>query len=594
MAKETLNLEVKSNIKSVTQDTDQMATSLGDVNTEAKEGIGNFTMMGVSLNGVKAAFGKIIPMAKAMFGSIKAGLISTGIGAFIVAIGSLVSYFTNTKEGSEQLRRILDGLGAGMNVLTDVVSKLGEGIVNAFSNPKQALIDLWDAIKKNLLNRLTGIIDGFQAVGKVIKGVFTMDWDSVREGAEDYGKALIQVATGYDTEQQMKFLKGVRDINKEFKSAIMMQMALTNATQKLKDEEREFIKARAKTRQIIQKSRLEALDETKTQEERLAALKKANDLEISTTNKAIAMQKTRIAVKKQENALSKSLEEDLDALAALEVELIDLKTQSFQTQKRLATEMETLTNELNARTKQEAKDKIEQEEQDKLALENFTEWKIARIEGETNAEFKIRINAAKELAKELAVQKKKDDEDLLKAEEATEKAKEKIRAANLSNISAGLSLVKSLAGENKEIMAGVIIAENALGIARTIISTQASNATAIAEGAALSIPTFGASVVAASGLVVANNIAAGISIAASVAAAGQGLSALGKGGATGGGAPAGASGGGGGGTPAPQMMSGSFELGGGQEIEPVQAYVVSDEITDSQNALEIIRRRATI
>ena len=50
----------------------------------------------------------------------------------------------------------------------------------------------------------------------------------------------------------------------------------------------------------------------------------------------------------------------------------------------------------------------------------------------------------------------------------------------------------------------------------------------------------------------------------------------------------------GGATPSPQMMSGAFELGGGQEIEPVQAYVVSDDITDSQNSLEIIRRRATI
>ena len=42
------------------------------------------------------------------------------------------------------------------------------------------------------------------------------------------------------------------------------------------------------------------------------------------------------------------------------------------------------------------------------------------------------------------------------------------------------------------------------------------------------------------------------------------------------------------------MMSGAFELSGGQEIEPVQAYVVSDSITDSQNGLAIIRRRATI
>ena len=46
--------------------------------------------------------------------------------------------------------------------------------------------------------------------------------------------------------------------------------------------------------------------------------------------------------------------------------------------------------------------------------------------------------------------------------------------------------------------------------------------------------------------------------------------------------------------PAPQMMSGAFQLEGGQEVQPMQAYVVSDDITDSQNGLAIIRRRATI
>ena len=42
------------------------------------------------------------------------------------------------------------------------------------------------------------------------------------------------------------------------------------------------------------------------------------------------------------------------------------------------------------------------------------------------------------------------------------------------------------------------------------------------------------------------------------------------------------------------MMSGAFELTGGQAVEPVQAYVVSDDITNNQNKLAIIRRRATI
>jgi len=60
------------------------------------------------------------------------------------------------------------------------------------------------------------------------------------------------------------------------------------------------------------------------------------------------------------------------------------------------------------------------------------------------------------------------------------------------------------------------------------------------------------------------------------------------------------SGGGGGsvpsdtGTPAPQMLSGSFTLGGTPEPQPVQAFVVTDDMTNNQNKLANIRRRATI
>ena len=80
-------------------------------------------------------------------------------------------------------------------------------------------------------------------------------------------------------------------------------------------------------------------------------------------------------------------------------------------------------------------------------------------------------------------------------------------------ITDGLSLLASLDEDNKALQAAAIIGTNAVGIAKTIITTQASNAATIAEGAALAIPTFGASVATAAGLVAANNISAGISIA---------------------------------------------------------------------------------
>ena len=47
-------------------------------------------------------------------------------------------------------------------------------------------------------------------------------------------------------------------------------------------------------------------------------------------------------------------------------------------------------------------------------------------------------------------------------------------------------------------------------------------------------------------------------------------------------------------TPATQMLSGSFTLGQGVAPEPVKAFVVTDEMTNSQNQLANIRRRSTI
>ena len=66
------------------------------------------------------------------------------------------------------------------------------------------------------------------------------------------------------------------------------------------------------------------------------------------------------------------------------------------------------------------------------------------------------------------------------------------------------------------------------------------------------------------------------------------------GGSAGGGGGGGASAGGGGMPPAPEFMTGGFTLPDSEEPEPIKAFVVTDEMTSSQNQLANIRRRSTI
>ena len=541
MAKTVIEAEVKTNVGEVAKD---------------------MSFMGVSLNGLKAGFAKMAMVAKSSFATVKAGIISTGIGALVIAVISLFTYFTKTKRGAEMLERAMAGLGAVMNVVTDLFSAAGEILVKAFEDPQQAIKDLWEAIKTNLINRIEGMIDSFGALGKVIKSALSLDWEGMKEGAADFGESMVQTATGVD-DLVGKMAKGFNDLGKEIENDTKAAMKLKGLIQQLRDEEREFSKVRAQTRQDIQKARLDALDESKTAEERLAALQKANELELKTTQDVLEMQKRKIKIQNETMDLSENMAEDLDELAALEVGLIDLQTQSFQTQKRLATEMETLTNEIKAAEKAAAKeisDKIKADEKarivsQKLDLQAFTDWNLTRIKDETDEEFKIRIEATKKTA---AAQKIIDTKAA-----ADKKALDKLVVdTKLETEKMGFAAAKSIGGENAAIQQGIAVAE-------TIYNTQQAMMKAMTLP-----PPYGQIQAALTGIMGAKAIQTILSTSPSS-------------GSVGGGAVATA-------TPDAQMMSGSFSLGQGQEVQPMQAYVVSDDITNNQNKLAIIRRRATI
>lgn len=70
---------------------------------------------------------------------LKVALVSTGIGALVVALGSLVAWFTKTQKGVETANKIMGALGATIDVIIDRASKLGSALVNLFTgNFKQA------------------------------------------------------------------------------------------------------------------------------------------------------------------------------------------------------------------------------------------------------------------------------------------------------------------------------------------------------------------------------------------------------------------------------------------------------------------------
>lgn len=123
------------------------APQFGALNTQAGRFLSTFT----------AGSGAIRSMIPALKG-VKAALVSTGIGAILVAIGvalaGVSAWITKTTEGADKFKVALERVKAVGNVLTDRLADMGKALVESFRDWKKGSEDMrratggiWQEIK---------------------------------------------------------------------------------------------------------------------------------------------------------------------------------------------------------------------------------------------------------------------------------------------------------------------------------------------------------------------------------------------------------------------------------------------------------------
>lgn len=123
---------------------------------------------------------------------------TAGISLVIAAIVALGTAFFKSEEGSKTLAKVTSVLGALFNALFGVVQDVSLALFDAFSNPQEAVTKLWELIKENIVNRITGLADQFKFLGEIIAGVFTLDSDRITTGVKNFGEATTRVLTGVE------------------------------------------------------------------------------------------------------------------------------------------------------------------------------------------------------------------------------------------------------------------------------------------------------------------------------------------------------------------------------------------------------------
>ena len=570
--------EAKKGVDDVTKSTKKLDKEVGEVSKSSANLGGSIdTMTGGALSSLKKFAGglKIVALG---FRGIGGAIAASGIGLIVITIAAITAAFKSTEEGQNKFAKIMGVIGALTSVLVDRLAAFGTAVMDAFTNPVEAIKGMGTAVKEFVMDKIELLIDGLGLLGSAIKKAFSGDFDGALTDAKD-GMIKIVRATNPAVMAAEALAKATAGVVKEMTAEAKIAGIIADQRAAADKLDRALIVDRAEAN----RKRAELLDKAVNKElfsvkERIAFLTEAGEIEDEITKKEIAAAKLRLEAKQAENALGGSTKADLDEEANLKARLIDLETAKLRKAKLVTTQIAALNNEARADVEAEKKKKEEEDKQDILDLEAKYK-KLNEIE-----------NARRKRAKD------RNDKELAD-KKAVEESKRAMEDATINHTKAGIGILSSLAGESKALQATALIAENAVGIAETVMSASKSISarTAAHNAIPLMIGAFPNPAKIADGIslpidIASTKLAAGIGVATSGIALAKGLAALGKGGA---GAGGGANLGGGdtaGGAEAPafNLVEGSESNAIQQSIQgqdnAVKAFVVSGDVTTAQSA----------
>lgn len=246
----------------------------------------------------------------------------------VLIIGAIVAAFAALKEAvgrSAKATAIFNEIGAKLSavfngimaVLGPVVEWIGEKLLAAIENPKQAFIDFGNAIKENIINRFEGMLKLGSAIGEFFKGNFEKAGKMALDG-------LTQTATG---------IVNLTDKIKDFAAkAVEEYNKAADATEKLANKEAQLMKMRiaAQKQQLLslkaaEKERQIRDNTSKSIEERIAANERLGKIldDQLIRERALAVQELSLA-KLQAVATGTTID-NLQAIGDAEIKILEIE-----------------------------------------------------------------------------------------------------------------------------------------------------------------------------------------------------------------------------------------------------------------------------
>ena len=300
---------------------------------------GTFSGQAVDSANKIAVVGKSVTSLSKTFGVLRVAIASTGIGALVIALASLVTFFTKTQRGADLISNALAGFNAIVDVAIERGAKLGEALVNIFTAPQRAA----QLFKESI----TGIAD--------------------------------EVSREVAAAQRIE--KGLRDIE---------------------DAEIGLIVAQESRLAVVAQLRNVGEDATKSEEARVNALKSAILVQNQFAENELRIQRERVALLQEQFDLGESSREDARELQQAYALIANIQRDQAERTKEIRNQINTInktSEEAAFRAREEARKA--REEAQKFAQEFSAldiEGKLLDVAKNTEEELRLRIQLEKRKA----------------------------------------------------------------------------------------------------------------------------------------------------------------------------------------------------
>lgn len=284
----------------------------------------------------------VITSINGMTGAAKAFIatpLGAIIGALVIALQALKSWFDSTAEGQLAFAEISGYVSGVLASFKEIVNAVGKAIYNAFKDPQKAVSDLWNAIKENIVNRFKSVGEMAKALGGVIKAALTFDGDALKSELKKLTDSFLQFGTGVENVSGK-----IGDwVNKTHEVA----KATAEVSRKSKELQLEMSEWGIESQKLdTKKQGLSAImyDTSKSSAERNKARKEFENIVAQQREMDLAFKDREIELHKQSMNLSPTSLEDIERLNQLEKEREAIYTKSAQQMANLQRRANSINN----------------------------------------------------------------------------------------------------------------------------------------------------------------------------------------------------------------------------------------------------------